>query len=200
MPIVYQNKEGGVSILTAAPGFSDDYVAEKDVPDDCEHQIYADSEVFLPTDGIFRDAWTWAGKGHVVIEDLEASKQIAIATMREQTLADAKAAAEEAFFNDTPSVSEADVKSMYVSAESDINACTDTYAVKCLLCAFMGWEEPELPRDQKLKAKAEKAAAKLRIKLERLKTEVLFRVALAKKVYRLKEQIGQSEQTEATAR
>ena len=191
-------EDGGVSVVVPTSGIATTSLAAKTVPPRVEYEI-VDHDFVFPVDRIFRDAWAWEGKGKPILENLESSKAIAISQMRNQVIADAKAAAEEAFFSDTPSVSEADVKAMYVSAESDINACTDAYAVKCLLCAFMEWEEPELPRDEQLKAKAEKAAAVLRLKLERIKNEVLFRAALAKKKYRLKEQIAQSEQTEAAA-
>ena len=191
-------EDGGVSVVFPTSGLSINNLVARTVPPGVEHEIVERDWVF-PVDRIFRNAWTWEGKGKPILENLESSKAIAIDAMRDQTIADAKAAAEEAFFSDAPSVSEADVKAMYVSAESDINACTDPYAVKCLLCAFMEWDEPELPRDEQLKAKAKKAGAVLRLKLERIKSEVRFRVALAKKKYRLKEQIAQSEQSEAAA-
>ena len=126
---------------------------------------------------IFRAAWTWAGKGKPVVEDLEKSREIAIAGMRQQTVDDTKAFAEASFFNDDTTTSADDVKAVYFSAEEQVKACTDVYAIKLLYCTFMGWDEPELPRGKKLKAKAEEAAEKLRAAIDELKASIQYRMA-----------------------
>ncbi len=56
--IVYQNDEGGVSIIVPADcGLTIEEIAAKDVPTGKEYHIVDVSEI--PTDRTFRNAWTW---------------------------------------------------------------------------------------------------------------------------------------------
>jgi hypothetical protein len=56
--IVYQNDEGGISIIVPADcGLSIEEIAAKDVPAGKAYNIVDVSEI--PTDRTFRDAWTW---------------------------------------------------------------------------------------------------------------------------------------------
>jgi hypothetical protein len=57
--IVYQNDEGGISIIVPAEecGLTIEEIAAKDVPTGAEYHIVEDSEV--PSDRTFRDAWIW---------------------------------------------------------------------------------------------------------------------------------------------
>jgi hypothetical protein len=56
--IVYQNDEGGISILVPADcGLTIEEIAAKDVPAGKAYNIVDVSEI--PTDRTFRDAWTW---------------------------------------------------------------------------------------------------------------------------------------------
>ncbi len=56
--IVYQNDEGGVSIIVPADcGLTIEEIAAKDVPAGKEYHIVDVSEI--PTDRTFRNAWTW---------------------------------------------------------------------------------------------------------------------------------------------
>jgi hypothetical protein len=56
--IVYQNDEGGISIIIPADcGLTIEEIAAKDVPAGKEYHIVDVSEI--PTDRTFRDAWTW---------------------------------------------------------------------------------------------------------------------------------------------
>ena len=164
-------EDGGVSVVMPNGGTATEALAAKTVPSGVEYQII-NNEMVLPTDRLFRNAWTWEGKNKPVLENLESSKAIAIAAMRDQTIADTKAAAEAAFFGDATNLDEANVKALYTSTEAEVVACEDVYGLKCLYCAFMGWDEPELPRDAQLKAKAEAAAKKLRAKLQEIKEKV----------------------------
>ena len=167
-------EDGGVSVVNPANGIATDELAAKTVPDSVEYQII-DNELLMPADYLFRNAWTWEGKNKPVLENLESSKAIAIDAMRDQTIIDAKAAAEKAFFGDTGSLDEAGIKALYTSTEAEVLACTDVYSVKCLFCAFMGWDEPELPLNEKLKAKAKAAAAKLQKKIQEIKEKIAKR-------------------------
>ena len=60
MKIIYENENGGVSILhpteEALSFMSIDGIAKKDVPTGVKYKIVDDS--YLPTDRTYRDAWT----------------------------------------------------------------------------------------------------------------------------------------------
>jgi hypothetical protein len=56
--IVYQNDEGGISIIVPADcGLTIEEIAAKDVPAGKAYNIVDVSEI--PTDRTFRNAWTW---------------------------------------------------------------------------------------------------------------------------------------------
>jgi len=56
--IIYQNDEGGISIIVPADcGLTIEEIAAKDVPSGKEYHIVDASEI--PTDRTFRNAWTW---------------------------------------------------------------------------------------------------------------------------------------------
>ena len=57
--IIYQNDEGGISIIVPAKecGLNIEEIAVKDVPQGKEYHIVDVSEI--PTDRTFRNAWTW---------------------------------------------------------------------------------------------------------------------------------------------
>jgi hypothetical protein len=56
--IIYQNDEGGISIIVPAEcGLTIEEIAAKDVPTGKAYNIVDVSEI--PTDRTFRDAWTW---------------------------------------------------------------------------------------------------------------------------------------------
>ncbi len=59
MRIVYNNDEGGISIIIPAPecGLTIDQIAAKDVPAGKTFHIVDVSEI--PSDRTFREAWTW---------------------------------------------------------------------------------------------------------------------------------------------
>jgi hypothetical protein len=59
--IVYQNDNGGISIIIPTPDYLQNHTIEelaaKDVPTGKAYHIVDVSEI--PTDRTFRDAWTW---------------------------------------------------------------------------------------------------------------------------------------------
>ena len=56
--IVYQNDEGGISIIVPTDcGLTIEEIAAKDVPQGKEYHIVDVSDI--PTDRTFRNAWTW---------------------------------------------------------------------------------------------------------------------------------------------
>lgn len=58
--IIYQNDEGGISIVVPAPecGLTIEEIAAKDVPAGKDYKIVDVSEI--PTDRTFRNAWEWS--------------------------------------------------------------------------------------------------------------------------------------------
>lgn len=58
--IIYQNDEGGISIIVPAPecGLTIEEIAAKDVPAGKEFKIVDVSEI--PEDRTFRNAWEWS--------------------------------------------------------------------------------------------------------------------------------------------
>lgn len=58
--IIYQNDEGGISIIVPAPecGLTIEEIAAKDVPAGKEYKIVDVSEI--PEDRTFRNAWEWS--------------------------------------------------------------------------------------------------------------------------------------------
>ena len=56
--IIYQNDDGGISIIVPADcGLTIEEIAAKDVPAGKQYHIVDVSEI--PTDRTFRGAWTW---------------------------------------------------------------------------------------------------------------------------------------------
>ena len=56
--IIYQNDEGGISIIVPAEcGLTIEEIAAKDVPTGKEYHIVNASDI--PSDRTFRNAWTW---------------------------------------------------------------------------------------------------------------------------------------------
>lgn len=58
--IIYQNDEGGISIIVPAPecGLTIEEIAAKDVPEGKQYKIIDVSDI--PTDRTFRNAWEWS--------------------------------------------------------------------------------------------------------------------------------------------
>ena len=72
MKIIYQNQEGGVSVICPTGELSLDEVIAKDVPAGANYQVVDESDI--PSDRFFRDAWT-VGNGKVE-HDLAKCKEI----------------------------------------------------------------------------------------------------------------------------
>jgi len=171
--------------------------SDRGIPEGVEYQQVT-RELALPTDQLFRAAWTWKGPNNPVLEDLEGCKAITIAEMRNQTLKDTKAIAEAEFFGDNVAVSTEDVKALYTSTEDLVAGCSDVYSVKEIYCAFMGWDAPPTPRDEILAKKAQDAAKKLQTKLKKIRAQVAFRIALLTAVKSWVEWIADSVEPEAS--
>jgi len=73
--IIYQNQEGGVSIIIPANnhGMTIEEIAEKDVPDNTPYEIVNVADI--PSDRTFRGAWK--KNGAAVATDMPMAKEIA---------------------------------------------------------------------------------------------------------------------------
>lgn len=156
--IIYQKPEGGVAIVIPAGD------ATPTAPEGVVSQVIS-SDLLLPIDRYFRDAWTWEGPGKPVLENLDKAKEIALQVVKTETIRQAREAADHALFDD-PLVRTADeVKASCSNCMDEIKTAEDPYEVKLLMCAFCGQPEPGMPRDEQLRVKAEEAKAKLKGKL-----------------------------------
>lgn len=72
MKIIYQNQEGGVSVIHPTGELSIEEVAAKDVPEGLSYEIVEDDAI--PADRFFRGAWV--ANGAAVEVDLPAAKDI----------------------------------------------------------------------------------------------------------------------------
>ena len=171
--IIYSKPDGGVAVVAPTSSTANlNQLAARVVPDGAEYQVVSREFVF-PVDQIFRGAWTWEGQGKPILEDLEKSKVIATAAVKSNTLRQAKKEADEAFFGDPDALTrQAAVKTACSDCMTDINAAEDPYEVKLLMCAFCGQPEPELPRDEQLRIKAEETKAKLKARLQEIAAAV----------------------------
>ena len=70
--IIYQNAEGGVSIIIPTGELSIEEVAAKDVPEGVAYEIVEDDAI--PSDRFFRNAWV--ANGAAVDVDLDKAKDI----------------------------------------------------------------------------------------------------------------------------
>ena len=72
MKIIYQNQEGGVSVIHPTGELSIEEVAAKDVPEGVPYEIVEDDAI--PSDRYFRNAWV--ANGAAVEVDLDQAKSI----------------------------------------------------------------------------------------------------------------------------
>ena len=174
--IIYSTPDGGVSVVVPTSSTANlSRLARKVVPDGAEYQVVSREFVF-PVDRLFRDAWTWEGEGKPIIEDLDKSKVIANEAVKAATLQMARETTEAALkaemFGEPTALKQDVVKAACSDCMTDINAAEDAYEVKLLMCAFCGQSEPELPRDEQLRIKAEEAKAKLKARLQEIAAAV----------------------------
>ena len=80
MKIIYQNSEGGVSVIHPTRELSIEEVAAKDVPEGVAYEIVEDDAI--PSDRYFRNAWV--ANGATVEVDLDQAKSIGHDIRRQQ--------------------------------------------------------------------------------------------------------------------
>ncbi len=80
MKIIYQNSEGGISVIHPTGELSIEEVAAKDVPEGVAYEIVEDDTI--PADRFFRNAWV--ANGAAVEVDLDQAKSIGHDIRRQQ--------------------------------------------------------------------------------------------------------------------
>lgn len=109
-------------------------VRSKDIPNGVISEIVDGSR--LPSDRLFRNAWTWPGVGQAVVEDLAKSKVIALDSIKRTALfASARAEELEAIF-ETPVHSSANIRQAYQECKGTINSASTIEELKHCLNNF----------------------------------------------------------------
>ena len=130
--IIYQNSDGGVSIVTAKSGTATVALANRVVPSGTSYEIVADS--VIPSDNTFRNAWRKSGS--TINVDLAAAKEVALAEIKERALKAIKAANDATALGDTPTHTASAIQSAYSTAVSAVNADTTVANVKTEMVNF----------------------------------------------------------------
>ena len=141
--IVYENSEGGVSIVhpTGEVGISE--LLSKAVPSNTQYEIVDES--VIPSDRIFRDAWVGTNIGiasttaTAIVEDLEKSKLIAH-DIRRSKRREEFAPYDEIIMKQIPGSdaiaaenSRAEIRNRYVGIQSAIDDSADPFEIKVTL-------------------------------------------------------------------
>jgi hypothetical protein len=133
--IIYQNSEGGVSVIIPTGELPIEEVAAKDVPEGVAYEIVEDDAI--PSDRTFRNAWT-KGNGTVDV-DLTKAKEIAH-DMRRQKRAEAFAPYDEVIAKQIPGVDAAEaeaarqaIRDKYAAVQDAVNTAKTPDAIKVAL-------------------------------------------------------------------
>ena len=130
--IIYNQPDGSVAYVIPCGETPIDEVQKKDVPQGVESEI-VEREKVLPVDEYFRDAWTWAGKGQPVLEDLEKSKAIACEQVKTATRSEIKVVMEAELLGDpTPKTIE-ELQAECAAVVEQINTANSVDEIKTVL-------------------------------------------------------------------
>ncbi len=135
MKIIYETAEGGVAIITPAPGKDIDAVAEKRVPDGTAFEKVEDS--VFPVDRIFRNAWVKTEA--TVVEDLTKSKALGHDMRRSKRAEEFKPYDDliskqiPGADNDAAEASRATIRTKYATMQTSIDEATTTELIKTAL-------------------------------------------------------------------
>ena len=135
MKIIYQNKEGSISIIHPTGELSIEEVAAKDVPEGVAYEIVEDDAI--PADRFFRNAWV--ANGAAVEVDLDQAKSIGHDIRRTQR-AEEFAPFDNIIAKQIPGLdaSEAEasrqaIRDKYAQVQAAINAASDPEEIKAAL-------------------------------------------------------------------
>ena len=133
--IIYQNAEGGVSVITPTGELPIEEVAKKDVPEGVSYEIV--DSLAIPSDRTFRNAWT-KGNGTVDV-DLTKAKEIGH-DIRRQNRAEEFAPYDEVIAKQIPGVCAVEaeaarqaIRAKYANAQAAIDAAATPDEIKAAL-------------------------------------------------------------------
>lgn len=134
--IIYQNSEGGASIVRQVnTNKSIEDIAKKVVPDGISYEIVDDDKI--PTDRTFRNAWV-KGSG-VVTEDVTKAKALAHDTRRRKRTEEFKPYDDIVSLNIpgsdsiTAEAERAKIRTKYTTMQTNIDNASDTAGIKTAL-------------------------------------------------------------------
>ena len=135
MKIIYQNQEGGVSVIHPTGELSIEEVAAKDVPEGVAYEIVEDDAI--PADRFFRNAWV--ANGAAVEVDLDQAKTIGHDIRRQQRAEEFKPF-DDIIAKQIPGLdaseaeaSRAQIRFKYGLIQDAINAASDPEEIKAAL-------------------------------------------------------------------
>jgi hypothetical protein len=135
MKIIYQNKEGGISIIHPTGELSIEEVAAKNVPEGVAYEIVEDDAI--PADRFFRNAWV--ANGAAVKVDLDQAKAIGHDIRRTQRAEEFKPY-DEVIAKQIPGVDAAEaeaarqaIRDKYAAVQDAVNAAKTPDAIKVAL-------------------------------------------------------------------
>ncbi len=135
MKIIYQNSEGGVSIIIPTGELSIEEVAAKDVPEGVAYEIVEDDAI--PADRFFRNAWV--ANGAAVEVDLDQAKEIGH-TIRRQQRAEEFAPYDEVIMKQIPGAdataaeeARQEIRDKYAQVQEQIDAAASPDEIKAAL-------------------------------------------------------------------
>ena len=135
MKNIYQNKEGGISIIHPTGELSIEEVAAKDVPEGVAYEIVEDDAI--PADRFFRNAWV--ANGAAVDVDLDKAKDIGH-DKRRAARAEEFAPYDEVIMKQIPGVdaiaaeaSRQVIRDKYAAVQDAVNAAKTPDAIKVAL-------------------------------------------------------------------
>jgi hypothetical protein len=133
--IIYQNSEGGVSVIIPTGELPIEEVAAKDVPEGVAYEIVEDDAI--PADRFFRNAWV--ANGAAVDVDLDKAKDIGH-DMRRAARAEEFAPHDEVIAKQIPGVSATEaeaarqaIRDKYAAIQAEIDAAVSPDEIKAAL-------------------------------------------------------------------
>lgn len=135
MKIIYQNQEGGVSVIHPTGELSIEEVVAKDVPEGVAYEIVEDDAI--PSDRTFRNAWVMADDG--VEHDLDKCKALGH-DMRRAKRAEEFAPHDEVIMKQIPGadataaeVARQEIRDKYAVVQDAIDAAASPEEIKAAL-------------------------------------------------------------------
>jgi hypothetical protein len=135
MKIIFQNQEGGISVIHPTGELSIEEVAAKDVPQGVAYEIVEDDAI--PSDRFFRNAWV--ANGAAVDVDLDKAKDIGHDIRRQQRAEEFKPY-DEVIAKQIPGVDAVEaeaarqaIRDKYSAVQDAINVASTTNEIKAAL-------------------------------------------------------------------